>query len=415
MFNHIYNKKNFLWLNLSSATLIVVVNQISVLITLPHLANNLGIYGFAILAKALIVYQIGVVLMDYGCNYCAIYFVKGEEEENIKLKNIILPIYLIKIIIYIFIIIIFSLLNYYFNLTHFDNKLFLSIIFTIFFAGINPYWIYQLLEKNIYLLGSTIISRIFFLYIVFFYIKDETNIYSYFLALGLGFIIINLVGLYHFRFLRLTTQGLSFFFKILKISTRYFLSALININFNSLWGLALLFMGGPIQLVYFNLADQGYRAFYILCSVIPVNLYSRFSKIKNFKTSYKNSIYLSIIIIFIYLCGMLLINPIMIIIFDISYYPASRFIIIYLVASLFLSLSGLFGYPILGILKNSKFVRNIILFGGFLNLFGLVIWVLLLEKLIIYIILLHLFINSFIFFLIIFFIFIFRKRANKLS
>jgi O-antigen/teichoic acid export membrane protein len=404
---HNYNFKinNLLWFNLSAASLIVIINQITALITLPFVTNNLGINNFALLASALIIYQVGIILMDYGCNFSAIYFVKSNEVKNITLEDLFLPIYLIKIIIFILISIIFFLLNFYSSIVNFNNILFYSILTSIFLAGINPYWIYQVLEKNIYLLISTFFSRMLFLYIVINYVTDELNIHWYFLALSSGFMIINFVAVIQFKYLKLTFNGLVFFTSIIKISSRYFVSSLINVNFNSLWGLGLLFLGSPLQIVYFNLSEQAYRAFNVLCGSIPPNLYSRYNKSSDFRNSLKNAIYLSIIIFVMYLIGFFMIEPFLLLFFNPSYHGAANLIKIYLVASFFLSLSGLFGYPILGILKSSKFVKNIIFFSGYINFIGLIVWIFFLQKTVLSIIVIHLFLNTFIFLLVIFLIF----------
>ena len=76
--------------------MVVLVNQLTIIVCLPYLTSSLGFEAFGTLTKALIIYQISTVIMDFGCSYSSIYFVKSDEEKNIKLEDIILPIFTIK-------------------------------------------------------------------------------------------------------------------------------------------------------------------------------------------------------------------------------------------------------------------------------------------------------------------------------
>ena len=91
--------------------MVVLVNQLTIIICLPYLTSSLGFEAFGTLTKALIIYQISTVIMDFGCSYSSIYFVKSDEEKNIKLEDIILPIFTIRLIIYLVILYIIYVFN----------------------------------------------------------------------------------------------------------------------------------------------------------------------------------------------------------------------------------------------------------------------------------------------------------------
>ena len=98
-----------------------------------------------------------------------------------------------------------------------------------------------------------------------------------------------------------------------------------------------------------------------------------------------------------YIIFYLFIDEIVIFFFDAIYHNATPFIKIYIISSLFLGLTGIFGFPLLGLLTNASKVKKIILFSGVLNLCALLLWIFFLEKSVINIVLIHLAINIFIF------------------
>ena len=384
-------------MNLSSGTLVVLVNQLTIIVCLPYLTSTLGFEVFGILTKALIIYQISTVIMDFGCSYSSIYFVKSDEEKNIKLEDIILPIFTIRLIIFLIILSTIYIFSFVLNLLNFSFSFFIFMSITIFLAGNNPYWIYQVKLKNFHLLISTIVARIIFLILVFTLIDNPSNLNWYFIALSICFLIVNLYAFFYFRKLKLTLSGYKFFFKIVQKSYTYFISSVLNFNLNSLWALALLIFGTNSQIIFFNLADQCYRALNTLSGSIPINLYSKFTKSSDLLDAIKIGIIISLLLLVSYTIFYLFIDGIVIFFFDEIYHDATPFIKIYIVSSLFLSLTGIFGFPLLGLLVNASKVKKIILFSGVLNLCALLLWIFFLEKSVINIVFIHLVINIFIF------------------
>ena len=69
MIRYFKKKIKIQFFNISSGTLIVLVDQLSILISLPFITSSLGFEAFGILTQGLIIYQIGSICMDFGCNY----------------------------------------------------------------------------------------------------------------------------------------------------------------------------------------------------------------------------------------------------------------------------------------------------------------------------------------------------------
>ena len=379
--------------------MVVLVNQLTIIICLPYLTSSLGFETFGILTKALIIYQISTVIMEFGCSYSSIYFVKGDEEKNIKLEDIILPIFTIRLIIYLIILSIIYVFSFILNLLNFSSSFFIFMGITIFLAGNNPNWIYQVKLKNFHLLISTLFARIIFLVLVFTCIENSSNLDWYFIALSICFFIVNFYAFFYFRKLKLTLRGYKFFFKIIQKSFTYFISSVLNFHLNSLWALTLLAFGTNSQIIFFNLADQCYRALNGLSGSIPANLYSKYTKKSDFPNAIKLGILISFLLIITYIVVYLFIDEVVIFFFDEIYHNVTLFIKIYIVGSLFLGLIGIFGFPLLGLLTNASRVKKIILLSGSLNLLFLFLWIFFLPHSVLNIVLIHLIINIFIFLL----------------
>ena len=173
----------------------------------------------------------------------------------------------------------------------------------------------------------------------------------------------------------------------------------MNLHLNSLWALSVLFFGTSSQIIFFNLADQCYRALNGLSGSIPANLYSKYSKSSDLMEAIKIVILISLFFLITYIIFYFVIDEIIIFFFDEAYHNVTPFIKIYIIASLFLGLTGILGFPLLGLLINANIVKKIILFSGTLNLLSLFLWIFFLPQSIFNIVVIHLIINIFIFLL----------------
>ena len=388
-----FNNINTLFVNLSSATIVVLVNQISVLIALPFLAYNLGFGGFGILVQSLVIYQIGFIFMEFGFNYSSIFFIK-KRDNNISLENIIFPIFIIKFFIFIIIILLASIINFIFTITNLSLFFFSLVMISILMSGLCPVWIYQVKEKNHLLLFATIIARLIFLLLIFLLIQESKDSQLYFLSLSICFLIINILSVYYFRNIKINFKKFRYIFIIIPVTFRFFISSLINFNLNSIWSFALLILGSPAQLVFYNLADQCYRALNMLTGVIPNNLYAKFSNRNNIKISFIISSIICIFFILSYILIYFFIDQIIIIFFDKSYYESIFLIKFYIITSLLFSIISLFSYPVLGLLTSPKKVQNLFFISGFINICALIFWIFFSEKTALSIIIIHTIINS---------------------
>ena len=93
-------------------------------------------------------------------------------------------------------------------------------------------------------------------------------------------------------------------------------------QFHILWGLLLLLFANPIQIAYFNIADQGFRAGTAFNSILPEVSLSRNLRDANFNVIKKNTIKIILLITVLTFLGILFSNLIVITFFGIEYESA---------------------------------------------------------------------------------------------
>ena len=334
--------------------------------------------------------------MESGFNYSASFFINSEEAKKINLENLIIPIIFLKLMLFIFIFVIFYFINNIIHLTNFTTQIFSLILLMIFMSGINLNWIYLVKLKNKILLYATIFARVIFLLLIFTLIQNENDVWAYFVSVSLCFFIINIITIIWLRNLKLSFGSLNRMPNIFKVSFKFFINNFVTFNLNSIWGFGLIAFGMTSQLVYFNLADQFYRAINVLTGSIPPILYSTFSKKSQLDQSIKVVKLIVLLLIPAYIVAYIVVDPVFNLFFNFEYIESLPYIKLYLFASFILSITGLFGFPVLGLLRSSTVVQNIIYISGSLNIFLLIVWILFLPKNTLIIILIHLLINIFI-------------------
>ncbi len=364
------------WKNLSARTLIVLINQISILIALPIVAFRLGIKDFGLLSIAMIIFQVSFMLTEWGFGIPAIK--ESSDASNKKdLGQMFFEVNLIKIIILLFII-LFLYLFQLSNVLIFSNEaLFYSLIFAVIAGAFNPLWYFQAIEESQKLIMPSLLGRFLYLAIIFFLVSGYSSMHWVLAAQGITYLIITVWGLYFvIPYLRnMPKFNLSKFKKRFKNSVPFFFSGAIMNQFHSVWGLFLISVAGPIEVAIFNLADQGLRAGGAFTNILPeVFLLRRLSEDSSFKNNkrIKLAIFTLVILSFI---GLFITEKVILIFFGSSYLLSVSVIQVTIIIWLLLAIIKLLGYPLLGIKFGLERVNkfNYIFFA--LNIIGIILWI----------------------------------------
>ncbi len=365
----------FFWKNLSARTLIVLINQISILIAIPIVASRIGIENFGLLSVAMIFFQVAFMLTEWGFGVPAIKE-SSEAKEKKALGLMFVEVNLIKGFILFFLIITLILIQKI-NLSIFDNHtLFYGLIFAIIAAAFNPLWYFQAIEQPEKLVLPSIIGRALYLSIIIFLVSGADDMHWVLTAQGITYALTAFWSLYFVApFLRnIPKLKLNNIKKRFVNTTPFFLSGAIMGQFHSIWGLFLIVVAGPIEVAIFNLADQALRAGNAFTNILPeVLLVRHLNEGEGSSNSSRIKLAVFTVIIFSFI-GLFLTKPIITLFFGDSYLIVVNVIQVTIIIWLLLAIIKLLGYPLLGIRFGLDRVNKINYIFATMNFVGIPIW-----------------------------------------
>ncbi len=363
------------WKNLSARTLIVLINQISILIAIPIVASRIGIENFGLLSVAMIFFQVAFMLTEWGFGVPAI---KESHEAKGKktLGLMFIEVNLIKGFILFFLIITLILIQKI-NLSFFDNHaLFYGLIFAIIAAAFNPLWYFQAIEQPEKLVLPSIIGRALYLSIIFFLVSGSDSMHWVLTAQGFSYALTVAWSLYFVvPFLKNTPKlKLNNVKKRFVNTTPFFLSGAIMGQFHSIWGLFLIAVAGPIEIAIFNLADQALRAGSAFTNILPeVLLVSHLNEGEEANNSSRIKLAIFTVIV-LSIIGLFLTKLMITLFIGDSYLIAANVIQVTIIIWLFLAIIKLLGYPLLGIRFGLDRVNKVNYIFAIMNFVGIPVW-----------------------------------------
>ena len=357
------------WKQTSARTLIILINQISILITTFYLANKLGLESFGIYATALVILQLFAFFLDGG------FFVPAAREltnnpNKLVHKVVWLEVYLSKLIIFSFIAIVTLTLNQYINLL--DHKVMFSTLFAALFYGLYPLWFYQINNRVNDLVLINLIARIIFVFLIFMLVEGPEEIYIAILAQAASYALPLVGSIYYFR--QTLRQKLSIGMLDIKGRLLSSLSFFIGNNLlnqaHNFWGVMFIFISTSTQIGIFQIADSCLRAGLAFTQALSDNLLIRHETIKKFDLlNFKKVIF---ILILISTCSFLMLDTLVESFMIKDYLAVIPVIQITILIWFVLTLLSLLLYPSLGALISYNKATAFLLFFGVINIFWMI-------------------------------------------
>lgn len=351
--------------SLSSRFILLLSHQLSILFSIVILGIRVDEYNFGLISIYLILFQISYLLTEWGYTIYSLHIAN-------KKKKILKKIYF-EVLISKFFFLILCIVGigffFYFNPKYWINNLsILFLLLSIIFSAFNPLWYLQSISKPEILVGPTIISRFFFVCIIFFLV-DQQNLEYFFLGQFISFFLPTVVGNYHI--IKYQNPILNFnikkIFTLKKATLGIFFSTLIQNQTFSLWGGFLIFFSSPVQIAYYSLADQILRAGNGIGNVFQ----EIFMSIKN---KMRVNLFLKkILILFIFLFvitifSMFYVDEVITFIFNEKFSNGTLAIRVIILSWFFLTLSKILGYPLLNKFVEIKLLNNISYFMLIFNI-----------------------------------------------
>jgi PST family polysaccharide transporter len=358
---------------INSRTLIVLLNQISTLIGITIVSKSLDIQSFYIFSAALILFQFLFTITEWGFPIYSINYLKKKNKEEID--NFVIIVYGSKLTLLFFIILFLSIF-FYFEIFFTKNyQVFLSTIFLIISAGLSPLWFFQAIQKPEILLWPTFFSKIIYIFIIFFtfIIIGSKEVYWALIAHGISFAIVSIYGCKKIKEFSGTPFKIPDFIDILKFlksTFNFFISDIITNYFYSLWGILLLIVGAPIQIILFNISDLFLKSGIALSQSLP----EIFFGIKN-KKKIKKYVLLTITILFtISIIGILISHLFIKIIFGEKYLMSVNVVNIVIIIWFLCSTSKIINYTITINNFNLEKVNRFNFTIGYFHIIFMIFW-----------------------------------------
>ena len=172
---------------------LILINQLTLLIALPLVASKVDFATFGNIAIGLVVVQISWLLCHWGVQNYSIenwHKLKIIEKNQIIFMSIVVGLINASLILSF---IYFAILNGWLDI---PMTLFLSLFPSVFIGGINPIWFFQLKKVPQRLIIPTFAARLLFISIIFIFINNNADAYIFFLAQGIGLVIVCSYGFF---------------------------------------------------------------------------------------------------------------------------------------------------------------------------------------------------------------------------
>lgn len=348
---------------------IVLINQLSLLITIPYIASIFSPNTFGLFSQSIIFIQVTWIISEWGINnYCINIFPKDTKNQNRFFIEISSMVFLLLITLSFFIFLIIQILN-----INIDLYLYLLLVLSFIFGGLNPLWFFQAQLRPKVLILPTFITRVIFLILIFVYVKNDSDIYLYFLINSIVFI-----GIFIFSLSILKKEGLYFFFTSfhklkshLASSFYFFLSSVIGNQFSTLWMFVFSIKSSPSIIAIYAIADHFLRAMNTLTNIISNVIWSNSSKIR------KINIYLlkySFLIFLVALIAWIFIDSLIEFLFDNFYIASVEFCQALILIWFIHGLTKIYLYPVFAKFYSLKWVNKINILFGFFHILTMILW-----------------------------------------
>ena len=334
------------------------LNQITVIATIPFLAEKFSPSLFGIVSISLILIQTGWIISDWGIISYAIENWRNKNsilEKNIFITNLLAS----KISIAVLYLSLIGLLIAC-QVIKLPLLYFIAVIFSTISGAIHPYWFFNLNKINNSLVNITIVSRVSFLFLVFSLVDQDGGLTFMFLHV-LSFSVITIYSLFfmikrcNFSFEGFETTQI--FFHIRK-STNFFANNIANNHINMIWSFLLSVTQGSNIIGVYNIAEQGYRAgnavTNIVANVIRINTNSLSGK----KTLPLIYFYICAYF-FIALFAFSIVEPVIKFLFDARYHISINILQTLVVVWFFQSCIRFLNYPVIGKILSLKKLHSL--------------------------------------------------------
>jgi len=170
-----FKKNTILLENIASLSVLQTLNYFIPLITFPYIVRILGPekYGLISFAQAFITYFI--LIIDYGFKFSATRDIAINKGNRQKISSIFCSVYVIKLILFLFSTVFFSLIISFIPRFSSEKLVFIFSFLAVLGNLAFPVWFFQGMEKMRYITIINVLVKTAFMLPIFLFIKDQSD------------------------------------------------------------------------------------------------------------------------------------------------------------------------------------------------------------------------------------------------
>lgn len=293
--------------NFSSLTAFQVLNLLLPLITYPYLIRVLGkeTYGLVLFAQAIVGYLL--ILVGFGFNISATKEISIYRDSKEKLSEIVSSVLIIKSGLFIIALLILTIALWFIPQAKEFKMLFFLTMWICLYDLIFPVWYFQGLEKMKYITYITLVSRLFFVGMIFLLIESSSDYILIPVINGIGALVAGFISLFiifNRHKIKFKFQNKERLLHFLKDSIPIFIS---NISIRLYVSSNKVIIGtflGLSELAYYDLGEKLASLLKIPQSILGQTIFPKINRDKNisfvkkaFKVSVPFNILLALVVI----------------------------------------------------------------------------------------------------------------------
>ena len=172
-------------------------NLITPLLVVPYIVSVCGVENYGKISIAMAISFFIMVFIDYGSDIIGVKDAAVNRENSEELEKIFITNFSSKLVLLLLILILSSLLFYFVPFFNTEKKMFFLGLPILVGQFLNPTWFLQGIENFKWISIFTIISKLIYLFGIFFFISQKSDYIFINLWWGIGTILANNIAFYY--------------------------------------------------------------------------------------------------------------------------------------------------------------------------------------------------------------------------